>query len=132
MIPPRGTPPKRGFRTRATFPLPGARPARKYVCFSVPNDGSRVQQESAAAEKLPAQENAQEGIERILVPDAIETNSTGKSTECGTLEFIGKVGWRALGSCTMVQRDGDWSYGGIRERGVAGRCRTKKLPVEHL
>ena len=131
-IQPRETHPKKGFHTRAKLRLPGARPARKYVSFSVPNDRGRVQEKSAAAKKLPAEKNAQQGIERILVPDAIETNSTGKSAECCALEFIGKFRWCTLENRTVVQRDRDRLCSSIRERRIPSRCRTKELRVGHL
>src|SRR5204863_6553334 len=109
-----------------------ARPARKYVGFPIPDDGGRVQQKSAAAEKLPAEEHAQEGVERILVPNAIETNFIPKSAQRCALEFIGKVGRSTGGQRTIVQRDLDGRSSGIRERPITRRCRTKKVPIAHL
>ena len=82
--------------------------------------------------KFPTEENAQQGIERILVPDAIETNFTGKNAERCTLEFVVKVGWWTFRSRTLVQGDRDRRCGSSGERGVPRRCRAKKLRVSHF
>jgi hypothetical protein len=91
-----------------------------------------MKQKSAAAKKLPTEQNAKQGIKRILIPNAIESNSTGKSAEGCAFELIAKVGRYTCGICFLVQRDGDRAGGGTCERGVPGRCRAKKLRVGHL
>ena len=91
-----------------------------------------MKQKSVVAKKFPTEENAQQGIERILVPDAIETNSTGKNAECCALEFVVKVGWWTPRSGTLVQRDRERLCGSTGERGVPRRRRAKKLRVRHF
>ena len=92
-----------------------------------------MKQKSVVAKKLPSEENTQQGIERILVPDAIKTNSTGKNAERCALEFVVKVGWRTFRSRTLVQGDRDRLCGSCPgERGVPRRCRAKKLRVSHF
>jgi len=44
------------------------------------------------AKKLPAQENTQQGVQSILVSDAIETNFIGKCAQYRAFKFISEVG----------------------------------------
>ena len=56
-----------------------------------------MKKKSVAARELPAQQNAQEGIERIFIPHAIESCFLGRSAKFRAFKFIAKFGWLALG-----------------------------------
>jgi hypothetical protein len=51
-----------------------------------------MKQKSAAAKKLPTEQHAKQGIKRVLIPDAVKSNSTGESAKHRALELIAKLG----------------------------------------
>jgi hypothetical protein len=91
-----------------------------------------VQKKTTAPGELPAQKNAQQGVERVFVADAIEPGFAGTSPQHGALKYILKFGRRALRDGKIVQRNVDRLPGRACKRSVSSRCRAEQPRVGHL
>ena len=66
-----------------------------------------------------------ERIERVLIFDAIEADTTGKCLEYRALEFISKVGGISPSEPRVVQRDINRVFDRFGKCGIPLRCRAK-------